>query len=399
MTVPADSPVFESADPRLALILADLKRIAAMEDGALRNLFITQRYQDISDTTKTVLGSENLNWCTYACWASKTAGESIRGEELPDVVEAILKHEGIIEKSVSRIRGWLGFSKAGEDLPIFDDVRSVLKGVSTEIAFGNLKVYAEIAPLFSRFAVELGQSTDAPSGLNEEAWENFASILRPGKPDEYDGQDYLKAGFREYYEARFVADASQRAQKIFYANVLVGLHEQTRLQSAIKNAMAVPAIEGFDQILFKEATNHSPGVRPDVVAAKVRKIPDRVKLFVIDIWEHIATRVAMELVLPQGGSVDLSRDVPPVGRKMYPGTLVSLDYPPLLALAGKYVENLASTEGSGAKDWSELKQRMNFIFHLFRANAQNIQLYAQPFLETQRADFNEGRMPSNRSNL
>jgi hypothetical protein len=399
MTAPADSPAFESADPLLALILLDLKRIAAMEDGALRNLFITQRYQDISDTTKAVLGSENLNWCTFACWASKTAGESIRGEELPDFAELILEHEGFVERIIFKLRGWLGFSKSGEDLPIFDDVRAILKGVSTQIALGNLKVYAEIAPLFSRFAVELGQSTDAPSGLNEDAWAKFASILRPGKPDEYEGQDYLKEGFREYYEARFVADASQRAQKIFYANVLVGLHEQTRLQSAIKNAMDVPAIEGLEQLLFKVAANHSPGERQDVVAARVRRVPRIVKLVVIDIWERIATRVAMKLALPQGGSVDLSRDVPRVGRKMYPSTLVILDYAPLLTLAGKYVENLASTERSGAEDWSELKQRMNFIFHLFRANAQNIQLYAQPFLESQRADFNGGRMPSDRSDL
>ena len=56
--------------------------IAAIDDGALRNLWITQSYADLARRLLDVLDTDQT-WCTFAIWASNTAGLSIRGEELP----------------------------------------------------------------------------------------------------------------------------------------------------------------------------------------------------------------------------------------------------------------------------------------------------------------------------
>jgi hypothetical protein len=47
----------------------------------------------------------------------------------------------------------------------------------------------------------------------------------------------------------------------------------------------------------------------------------------------------------------------------------------------------------GAKDWSDLRQRMHYILHLFRAYAQDRSLLARPFTSAQVARFRAGIVP------
>lgn len=390
----ADDAVFISSDPELSPWLDDLRRIAVMPDGALRNLFITQRYHDVSQRMKQELGGTNVNWCTFACWASKTAGESIRGEEIPEFARELLDSEGVIEKILTWFKELLGLSDGHSDVELFDDVRDVLAGVSSQIAMGNLKVYAEIAPLFVRAIVQLGKSTE----VDEAAWSKFTEILRDGPP-ETGGQDLLRQAFREYYEARFVPVPNLLAQKILLANVLVGLHEQTRLQSAIKGALDIPAEEVLDELVMRAAKKRVPTEQHAAVRARIKVHAAILRPILIDGWERIATRFAMSLALPGGGSVNLGEDVPAVDGKMFPEALSRLDYAPLVKVVHQYDRNPESTLGSGASDWSELKDRMNFILDLFRANQQNQRLYSEPFTDGQRADFEAGRMPTDQTRL
>ena len=44
------------------------------EEPVRRNLLITQGYHDLSRALAGSLGYENRNWCTFATWASGTAG-------------------------------------------------------------------------------------------------------------------------------------------------------------------------------------------------------------------------------------------------------------------------------------------------------------------------------------
>jgi hypothetical protein len=52
-------------------------------EAVRRNFLITQCYHDLSAEFARVLGGENANWCTFATWASQTAGGFIREDEIP----------------------------------------------------------------------------------------------------------------------------------------------------------------------------------------------------------------------------------------------------------------------------------------------------------------------------
>src|SRR5512134_2527272 len=64
----------------------DVVRIAGISDPVIRNLNITQGYYELSQAmSKDTNG--NPNWCTFAVWASKQAGQSIRKEDLSRTFE------------------------------------------------------------------------------------------------------------------------------------------------------------------------------------------------------------------------------------------------------------------------------------------------------------------------
>src|SRR5688500_17674814 len=78
---------------KLADTLADIQRLTSIQDPVLRNLWITQRYHDLSHGLAGVVHAENLNWSSFACWASLTAGISIRNRELPQLLISTFKSE------------------------------------------------------------------------------------------------------------------------------------------------------------------------------------------------------------------------------------------------------------------------------------------------------------------
>src|SRR5512134_2316886 len=59
----------------------DVVRIAGISDPVIRNLNITQGYYELSQAMSKYTDG-NPNWCTFAVWASKQAGQSIRKEDL-----------------------------------------------------------------------------------------------------------------------------------------------------------------------------------------------------------------------------------------------------------------------------------------------------------------------------
>ena len=78
------------------------------DDPVRRNLLITQSYHDLSSALAAQLGRENANWCTFATWASRTAGTFIRDEEIPRVVRLFLGKLKPIHVSLARLNDTLG---------------------------------------------------------------------------------------------------------------------------------------------------------------------------------------------------------------------------------------------------------------------------------------------------
>ncbi len=71
--------------------VAEVERIAALPDPVIRNLQITQCYQELSVAMAQRTGLR-ANWCTFATWASKQAGQTIRKEDLARMLEGAPAH-------------------------------------------------------------------------------------------------------------------------------------------------------------------------------------------------------------------------------------------------------------------------------------------------------------------
>lgn len=370
----------------LSEVLRDLDRIANLQEPVLRNLLITQRYHDLMKALGAVVGCVNANWSTFATWASKTAGESIRGEEVPRELTELLKLEESLTARFDRLARafpWVPFRVLDLDLDLFDVVRAMIAEVSEQIAEGNLKVFAELAPLFARFASEFSD----PSRRTRENLDAFLKRLRPGPP-ERDGQDLLVKAFTAYFEASRAQTTKECAELVLYGNLLIGLHEQTRLQPNIRAALDAPlsprvyaALRASTKLLL----------RP--IFGWLFKSPLKAFLdALVPAWERLATRYLMRLSLPGGSSIPLGSDIV-VPRNPFPPDLDPLRDPDLIELVRRYDSDLESTRGSGAVNWCELSDRMRFICDLFRCRQQDPTLFEQPFTAAQRALFEAGTVP------
>ena len=366
--------------------LTDIDRIARLGDAPLRNVLITQTYCDLSRGLSAVTGADNANWSSFATWASKTAGETIRGEEVPAEVARLLRDEAALETHLSRLAKrsvrslWMKI-----DVDVLDIARAVVAEVSDQIAVGNLKVFAELAPLFARFS----RTFSDPVRRNADELQSFISSLKAGSPEQ-DGQDLLKLAFTSYVAAADAPTSKERAELVLYANLLIGLHEQTRLQPNIKGGIDAP----LSPVVYKRLAAGTiwawPGFQT-LFGWQVRAAFDAVR----EPWERIVTRHMMRLVMPGGGSIPLGEDLPVSGQP-FPPDLNPLHHPPLVALVKTYDPNLDTLRGSGARNWTNLGNRMAFIADLFRSSQCDSSMFDPPFTELQVDAMRSGGMPAGR---
>jgi hypothetical protein len=362
-------------------VLADIERIVGLDQPPIRNLWITQRYHTLMGLLASVIGDENANWSTFATWASKTAGQSIRGEEVPVELRQLLAEEMRLQQ---RIASSLHFPASLT--PHFDPLdlpRAVLDEVGRQIAIGNLLVFQELAPLFAIFARTFAD----PARRDEAHLADFMRHLRPG-PINADGQDHLKTAFTAYFAAARASTPKERAEYALYGNLLIGLHEQTRLQAYIAGALDAPFAERTYEALLARQADWLEWVARPTFNALLKVIRTELK----DRWEHLATRYLMRLALPNGKSLGLGVDIP-VGDRPFPNVLTPLEYRELRDLVKTYDPHLDTLRGSGAKNWTDLNNRMAFIADLFRSRQQDRDLYRPPFSEPQLAQLRQGRIP------
>lgn len=376
----------------MSTLPTDLDRIVTMKDATLRNLLITQRYHDLSLALREAIGPGNVNWSTFATWASKTAGQSIRDEEVPAFVRALAAsspeaahHAGVFDRLLGP------FDLRFESLLVMP-VTSTLRDVSKSIGEGNLAVFAELAPEFVRFVTTF--SGDAAP--DEAKLATYLSAFRPGPP-EIDGQELLVSAFGAYYRAMFERDAAARARLFLFANCQVGLHEQTRLQPKIAAALDAPVTDVLEGYLRDALAKCAPtGIVHHVLAA-VETALTPMLLAVENVWQRIATRFLMRLALPFGATISLGEDIPPdgSGEAFLPPELRDVLTPEeLVKLLGRFDRARgASDAGSASRDWAVLDDRMNFIVNLFRSRQTDIALFGAPFTPAQTIAIESGRLP------
>lgn len=365
----------------------DVDAIAAGAEPVLRNLQITLSYSDLSSAIAAFM-PVNGSWCTFATWASKQAGVTIRNEDLFEIARVRLAESTALLGPIERVIALVGGSAAEHTRAIADHLGAVepFRRASDAVARGNRKVYEEIAREFARFLPVIADGRREDPG----ALDAFCASLRPGPPP--DGQQLLHEAFRAYHRARFTTDYVQAAQLVLLANLKVGFHEQTRLQPEIKEAIdaGVDSLDHLQRRVRDSLIAELPFVsrvlrftfpwlrrRYDALAREIAQEAARVA-------EEVITEHLMTITLPPARVLALGRELElPV-----PAALEHLDNPDLLALLAPL-----GPAGAGPPDWTDLAYRMRYIARLFRCEQQDPLLFDPPFDAEQIDVIRAGAIP------
>ncbi|OLR93575.1 hypothetical protein [Actinokineospora bangkokensis] len=367
---------------------AQVARIAAVADPVLRNLAITHCYHELSTALSRFTGAA-ANWCTFAVWASKQVGQTIRQEDARRFVERVLATSPALARAVAGLarRALPAEARTGVERLVHRSIATLarLDAASEAGARGNLKVFAEIAHEVAQF---LDAFTDEEE-FDEQRIGAFLATLRAGPPPS--GQEYLRRAFAAYYRARFTADPKDRAELLLLGNVLIGLHEQTRLQPEIADALNAPVLDPRE--VERDLLERLPLLRPvldrtPLLGVVVGAVAEVARL----VTRRAITTVLMALALPDDSALDLSDDL----TAAYPAELRELTNPDLLALLGQVDPTPDSLVGTAAADWADLPDRMHYIADMFRCYAVAETLFTPPFTPEQVAAFEAGRLPAGR---
>src|SRR5436190_4861034 len=87
-------------------LVLDAKGIADLRDPVIRNLQITECYADLAAAMRARTGGR-ADWCTFATWASRQAGATIRGEDLLAALRRRLRAQWIVAPLASLKRALL----------------------------------------------------------------------------------------------------------------------------------------------------------------------------------------------------------------------------------------------------------------------------------------------------
>lgn len=367
---------------------ARVREIVAVEQQpVLRNLLITDAYHQLTLAMAQLLPGADLAWPGFATWASKQAGTFIRQEEVPRALFDTLELERIavvraILDAITR------FIINGNKI-VFEELGLAFAGFFETFAEPSARTETNLATLIARFS-------EGESVADQVTITSDGELVRTGEG----GQSLVRTALRHYFEALRETDVDARAELVLLANVECGLHEQIRLQPYIAGALDAPLGE----------------------LLRLAKVPDHALAErSVDLARRIATEWLMTMATPHE-IIDLGSDLPaPRGASMWPTELRNLRHPTLLALADRvgaydarerdlefddrvegWVNGLMvkldlarpEAQGTGAKRWGQLDDRMRFIFEYFRSRQREAALLAPPFSAAQQAELYAGRIPA-----
>ncbi len=350
------------------------------ENLVIRNLQVTQGYYHISQGMRKLIGSKNVSWCAFATHASKTAGQALRHENMPRLLKSAMVRMAGYNDTFFYLNDVLGHADQ-EEFHEESLLAEAMKRVSLLISAGNILVYKELAWPFTCLINEFRHSWDYREG-DLQAF--LQAHLRPG-PLEEDGQDHLIEAFSAFYKARFETNKKRKAEYILQGNLLVGLHEQTRLQPYIAQALAVP----FDVFV---------GERLVGKAGKAASLGQRVRQQTADRSRQLVTRAVtnllMSITLPSRELKLGQTIIAPTGVMTFPENLYPINDPRCLALVEQFQTGHDTLSGSAAEDWTSLKDRMSFVVDFFRSHQEYKRLFDPPFQENQVQAIESGLLPA-----
>lgn len=377
----------------------DVRRIAAVADPVIRNLQITQCYHELS----TVLASRtglSANWCTFATWASRQAGQTIRKEDLARLLQNRLNRSPSAlqaGENIAAATARTGDAQLEGRQTLALQTRAftpAIERAGDAVARGNKKVFEEIGYEFARFYKTcLADQTPDPEKIVR-----FCQGLRPGDPPE--GQVYLRQAFTHYYQALFEGAGKTRSELILLANIEIGFHEQTRLQPEIAASLDAGFISSLEFTRLLLAGIFSFGGWLHLAHLYLRRLLGRPTMLDIAgrallaaVRSHlrqIITEAMMTIALPSGARLRLGQDLDTV----FPESLKQIHNPQLRRLIETHDPTPDSLLDSGALDWADLPDRLHFIIDLFRCYQETQELLAPPFTPEQVEALKAGRRPA-----
>lgn len=354
----------------------EVRTIAATVDPVARNHAITAGYRALSEELRRRLPGA-ANWCSFAVWASRQAGVTIRQEDALEAVRIRLRQrfdrDGVIEQLTQLLphRRIDLVSAVTARLGSFGPVRRAADAVGA----GNQKVFGEIAFEFARFLTQFS----ALHSIDDDALDAFTATL----PDAHlpDDEAYLRQAFRAYRRLAMTTDPQERAEWMLLANLSIGYYEQLRVQPEIAAAMEGAAV---DTDALADALMEQLGAREGAVrgwllpwvpflASPVRRLMAQVA--------SEASAVAREVVTEHLMTLRVDNEVIRLSQDLYLPCPPELQHPAMPALKTLITLVDPSPEGpagSGAIDWADFPDRMHFIAEFFRTWQQDPRLFGEP---------------------
>ncbi|HEU4450530.1 MAG TPA: hypothetical protein VFR63_11210 [Gaiellaceae bacterium] len=374
--------------------VAEVRRIVSIREPAVRNLEITYCYSRLSAAVAVRTG-QGANWCTYATWASRQAGRTIRGEDLGEhLARAVATPRDLVHPAQSAWRALLRKGLLEPDTRLGRAVAELhtpfdaFERASDAVARGNRKVFEEIGLEFARYLAEC--PPDAPPGSGE--FERFLGGLRDGEPP--GGQGYLRRAFARYDRLRAERDSRTRVELAVLANLEIGLHEQTRLQPEIREALDAPFATTEElgacllHALHPPAADWWAAARATAAGALGLAGP-RAQRATSEIAREAITHCLMTLSLP-GRVLALGRDL----ADAFPEGLREPRDAELLELLSRFEPAPPAVDDCAVRDWADLRERMHYIAHLFRVFHEAQDLFRPPFTPEQVRALGAGRIPA-----
>jgi hypothetical protein len=375
----------------------EIDRIARLGDPIIRNLQITQCYYELSQSVAGLSGF-SANWCTFATWASKQAGQTIRQEDLIRAFEERFYLSPKISAALDEIASNL--QSIGARLKAHVPREAILRAVNPAAAFarasdavgrGNKKVFEEIACQFARFLDVFRD--DIHFDRNKTA--HFCAGLRAGEPP--DGQRLLSEAFTTYCEARF-QNGDEKPELMLLANLCAGFHEQIRLQPEIAEALNASVVTAADlkrslltillpdfHIRARARMLQGHWFYSDAAFARITNDVNR-------LIRQVITDHLMTLHLSGTEVLRLGRDLPGTFPQV-PGQIRNLRLREMLARVDLTPDSLNE---SGAEDWADFSDRMHFIADFFRVYQERQHLFDAPFTAEQVEKLKSGVRPDGR---
>ena len=168
-----------------------IQSIVESENLVIRNLQVTQGYYRLSQGMKRCMSGTNVNWCSFATHASKTAGQALRHESMPRFLRSAMIRLAGFENTFLFLNEGIeahSHSSAGEHESRLGEA---LRRLSQLVSDGNITVFRELVWPFASYITTFKKDWVYDKGKLQAFLDKN---LQPG-PLQEGGQDYLIEAF------------------------------------------------------------------------------------------------------------------------------------------------------------------------------------------------------------